>query len=83
MLLTVIGAQRQNAALAIAALIVLAGANLVLAPLYGVLGAALAVTVATLFWLIGCAVVLARLSGLRTDALYILGRLGSSPRVPA
>jgi O-antigen/teichoic acid export membrane protein len=78
LLLTVIGAQRQNAALAVAALIVLAVANLVLAPLYGVLGGALAVTIATLFWLIGCAVVLARLSGLRTDVLVLLGN--PSPR---
>jgi O-antigen/teichoic acid export membrane protein len=77
MLLTVIGAQRQNAALAMAALVVLAVANLVLAPLYGVLGAAVAVTIATLFWLIGCAVVLARLSGLRTDLLFLIGGNGS------
>jgi O-antigen/teichoic acid export membrane protein len=51
LLLTVIGAQRQNAALAIAALVVLAGANLVLAPLYGVLGAVIAVAIATGWWL--------------------------------
>jgi O-antigen/teichoic acid export membrane protein len=50
------------------ALVVLGLSNLVLAPLYGVLGAAIAV--ATLFWLIGCAIVLDRLSGLRTDAPY-------------
>jgi O-antigen/teichoic acid export membrane protein len=74
-LLTVIGAQRQNAALAVAALVVLAVGNVVLAPLYGVLGAAIAVAIATLFWLIGCAVVLGRVSGLRTDALYLLGQL--------
>jgi O-antigen/teichoic acid export membrane protein len=74
-LLTVIGAQRQNAALAVAALVVLALSNLVLAPLYGVLGAALAVAVATVFWLGACSIVLARLSGLRTDAVYLLGRL--------
>jgi len=47
-LLTVIGAQKQNAAHAVAALVVLAVSNLVLAPLYGVLGAAIAVAVATL-----------------------------------
>ncbi len=74
-LLTVIGAQRQNAALAVAALVVLGLSNLVLAPLYGVLGAALAVAVATVFWLGACSIVLARLSGLRTDAVYLLGRL--------
>jgi O-antigen/teichoic acid export membrane protein len=74
-LLTVIGAQRQNAALAISALVVLGVSNLILAPLYGVLGAAIAVAIATLFWLIACAVTLWRLSGLRTDAVYLFGRL--------
>jgi O-antigen/teichoic acid export membrane protein len=83
LLLTVIGAQRHNAALAVAALIVLIGANLVLAPLYGVLGAAIAVAIATLVWLVACAIVLGRLSGLRTDALYFLGRLGSPEGAPA
>jgi O-antigen/teichoic acid export membrane protein len=68
-LLMVIGAQRQNAGLAIAALAV---SNLALAPLYGVLGAAIAVAIAPLFWLAASAVVLARASGLRTDALYLL-----------
>jgi O-antigen/teichoic acid export membrane protein len=78
-LLTVIGAQRQNAALAVAALAVLAISNIVLAPLYGVLGAAIAVAIATFFWLVACAVVLGRVSGLWTDALYLLGR-SLSPR---
>jgi O-antigen/teichoic acid export membrane protein len=82
-LLTVIGAQRQNAALVVAALVVLVGGNLVLVPLYGVLGAAIAIAIATLFWLIACAVVLDRLSGLRTDALYLLGRLSSPRSAPA
>lgn len=82
-LLTVIGAQRQNAALAVAALVVLAIGNVVLAPLYGVLGAAIAVAIATLFWLVGCAVVLGRVSGLRTDALYLLGQLASPRSAPA
>jgi O-antigen/teichoic acid export membrane protein len=82
-LLTVIGAQRQNAALAIAALVVLAISNAVLASAYGVLGAAFAVAIATLFWLGATAVVLARLSGLRTDAVFLLGRLVSARRAPA
>ena len=77
-LLTVIGAQRQNAALAVSALVVLALSNLVLAPAYGVLGAAIAVAIATLFWLGACSVVLARLSGLRTDAVYLIGNLVAS-----
>jgi hypothetical protein len=58
-------------------------AHLVLALLYGVLGAAIAVAVTTLFWLVASAIVLGPLSGLRTDALYLLGRLGSSRRAPA
>ena len=74
-LLTVIGAQKQNAVLAVSALAVLAVSNVVLAPIYGVLGAAVAVAIATVFWLVACSVVLARLSGLRTDAVYLLGRL--------
>ncbi|HEV7463992.1 MAG TPA: polysaccharide biosynthesis C-terminal domain-containing protein [Methyloceanibacter sp.] len=82
-LLTVIGAQRQNAALAVATLAVLAISNAVLAPLYGVLGAAIAVAIATLFWLVACAVVLGRVSGLRTDALYLLGRSASPRSAPA
>lgn len=82
-LLTVIGAQKENAALAVAALIVLGLGNLVLAPLYGVLGAAIAVAIATLFWLVGCAVVLDRLSGLRTDAPYLIGRLAAFRSAPA
>jgi O-antigen/teichoic acid export membrane protein len=82
-LLTVIGAQRQNAALAIAAFIVLVISNLILAPLYGVLGAAIAVAIATLFWLVACSVTLWRLSGLRTDAVYLIGKLASPRRAPA
>lgn len=82
-LLTVIGAQKENAALALAALVVLGLSNLVLAPLYGVLGAAIAVAIATLFWLVGCAVVLDRLSGLRTDAPYLIGRLAAFRSAPA
>ena len=73
-LLTVIGAQRENAALALGSLMILAAANLVLAPLFGVLGASIAVAIATLIWLIASAIVLARFNGLRTDAVYLLGR---------
>ncbi len=74
-LLTVVGAQKENAALAVAALVVLALANLVLAPLYGVLGAAIAVALATLFWLIATAIVLEHLGLQPTDAISLLGRL--------
>ncbi len=72
-LLTVIGAQKQNAVLAVAALIVLMIANVLLAQAYGVLGAAIAVAIATVFWLLSCSIVLARISGLRTDAVYLHG----------
>ncbi|MGH6736446.1 MAG: polysaccharide biosynthesis C-terminal domain-containing protein [Methyloceanibacter sp.] len=81
-LLTVIGAQRENAALAVAAIAVLAVCNLALVPTYGVLGAAVAVAIATLFWLAASAVVLARLSGLRTDAVYLVGRLVAPRSAP-
>jgi O-antigen/teichoic acid export membrane protein len=79
-LLTVIGAQKENAALAIASLLMLAACSLVLAPSYGVLGASIAVAITTLFWLLASSVVLMRLSGLRTDALYLLGRLRQKRR---
>jgi len=82
-LLTVIGAQWHNAALAVASLVVLAIGNVVLTPLYGVLGAAIAVAVTTVFWLVACAIVLGRLSGLRTDVLYLIGKLGSPRSAPA
>jgi O-antigen/teichoic acid export membrane protein len=82
-LLTVVGAQKENAALAIAALVVLVLANVVLAPLYGVLGAALAVAIGTLFWLVASAIVLDRLSGLRTDAVSLLVGLASTRSAPA
>ncbi|ODS03238.1 hypothetical protein AUC71_10700 [Methyloceanibacter marginalis] len=82
-LLTVIGAQRQNAALAVAALVVLGLANVGLVPAYGVLGAALAVAIATLFWLAACSIALARLSGLRTDAIFLLVRLAERRGTPA
>ncbi|MEM9592226.1 MAG: lipopolysaccharide biosynthesis protein [Pseudomonadota bacterium] len=79
-LLSVIGAQRQNALLAVIALAVLAGANMVLVPMWGVIGAALAVAVATVVWLGACAVVLARVSGLRTDVLHLAVRAAEQRR---
>lgn len=79
-LLSVIGAQRQNATLAVTALVVLALANLALVPPLGVVGAALAVAVATLVWLGTCAVVLSRVSGLRTDVLHLASRTARERR---
>jgi O-antigen/teichoic acid export membrane protein len=81
-LLTVIGAQKQNAVLAVAALVVLAVSNLVLAPIYGVMGAAVAVAIATVFWLLACSIVLARLRGLRTDAVYLLSQIAVARQTP-
>jgi O-antigen/teichoic acid export membrane protein len=73
-LLTVIGAQKENAALALGSLALLVAANIVLAPLYGVLGASVAVAIVTLAWLVASAIVLAQFRGLRTDALYLMSR---------
>lgn len=70
-LLTVIGAQQQNALLAILSLGVLMLGNAVLAPAFGITGAAVAVLIAVIFWMGSSAYVLHRLSGLRTDALYL------------
>lgn len=80
LLLTVIGAQWLNASLAIAALVVLAAGCFLLAPPYGLLGAAGAAVIAILFWLVTCAFALARVSGLRTDVFYFLGQLLSRAR---
>ena len=73
-LLTVLGAQRQNATLAFVSLAVLVLANLTLVPAHGVAGAALAVALTTAVWLGACSVVLSRIGGLRTDALLLLHR---------
>ncbi|ODA68083.1 Polysaccharide biosynthesis protein [Methyloligella halotolerans] len=71
-LLTVLGAQTQNATLAICSIAVLGLSNILLAPAYGATGAALAVVIAMTFWMIGTSILLYRLSGLRTDALFLL-----------
>lgn len=71
-LLTVLGAQTQNAILATCSIAVLGLSNILLAPAYGATGAAIAVVIAMTFWMIGTSVLLYRLSGLRTDALFLL-----------
>jgi len=58
-------------------------ANVALAPAYGVLGAAFAVAIATVFWLGACSLVLARVGGLRTDAVYLVGRFMAARKEPA
>jgi hypothetical protein len=52
-------------------------------PLHGVLGAAIAVAVATVFWLATCSIMLARLTGLRTDVIYLLGRMAEANKANA
>ena len=58
-LLSVVGAQRRNAMLAVGARVVLALANLGLVPSAGVVGAPLALALATIVWLIASAVAVA------------------------
>ena len=71
-LLTVLGAQTQNAILAVCSIAVLGLSNILLAPTYGATGAAIAVVIAMTFWMFGTSILLYRLSGLRTDALFLL-----------
>ncbi|WP_349367375.1 lipopolysaccharide biosynthesis protein [Salinarimonas sp.] len=70
-MLTLTGAQAQNAALCVMALAVLAAASLLLVPTYAALGAAGAVFLATLAWQIGVAMVLRRRGEPGTDLLTL------------
>ena len=82
--LTTLGAGRQMAVVSSFAVAVLAGANLLLAPRWGALGAAVAVVLTTLFWSGALAVVLYRVSGLRTDILAtVFGSRGLTHAIPA
>lgn len=82
-LLTVVGAQKENAMLALCGLAVLAVANVVLVPLYGVLGASIAVGIAMLAGSIGAAIMLWRVSGLRTDAIHLIASARALRAAPA
>lgn len=70
-LLTLAGAQGQNAALCVLALVVLAVASAVLVPAFAALGAAGAVLLATLAWQLGVALVLRRRGEPGTDLLSV------------
>lgn len=72
LLISILGAQNANAALAVVAIVVLGVACAVLAPLYGVVGASVAVLIATLAWLASSALVLMRVGRHRTDLLYLI-----------
>lgn len=79
-LLTIIGAQRFNAGLCLAALMVLAASNVVLAPSLGMTGAAIAVAFSWSVWLLATGFVLWRKNGLRSDVFYV-GRVMLRPRL--
>ena len=80
MYVTIIGAQRLNALLCCLALAFLAASNAVLAPAYGVTGAALAVGLSWLVWLILTGLMLYRRAGLRSDILFV-GFKTDAPRL--
>ncbi len=77
-LLTVIGAQRLSATICVASALVLAVGSLLLAPWFGLIGAAFAVLVSWTFWLGANAVALKRLNGMRCDVLA-LSRMRGRP----
>jgi len=79
-LLTIIGAQRLNASLCLAALVLLAASNAVLAPLFGMTGAAIAVAISWSVWLVATGILLWRRNGLRSDLFYV-GRMMLKPRL--
>lgn len=66
-LLTVLGGERQSAAVFGLSIAVLGLANVVLVPALGMIGAALTVLLTTLFWTVALAFVLFRHSGARAD----------------
>ena len=82
-LLTIIGAQRLNALLCCLALALLAASNAVLAPAYGVTGAALAVGLSWLVWLILTGLMLYRRAGLRSDIFFVGFRTDAPRLAPA
>jgi len=79
-LLTIIGAQRLNALLCLAALALLAAGNAALAPAFGVNGAAIAVALSWTAWLALTGIMLYRRNNLRSDLFY-LGLRSAPPRL--
>lgn len=82
LLISIVGAQKANSAQAVAAALILIAATAVLAPSFGVLGAAWAVVLATVYWLIASAVVLRHISGYRVDLARLVAA-GLSCRISA
>ncbi len=70
-LLTIIGAQRLNALLCCVALAMLAAGNSMLAPVYGVTGAAIAVGLSWALWLALTGFMLYRRANLRSDLAFV------------
>jgi O-antigen/teichoic acid export membrane protein len=73
-LLTIIGAQRLNALLCCVALAMLAAGNTILAPAYGVTGAAIAVALSWSVWLVLTGLMLYRQARLRSDLAFVAFR---------
>jgi O-antigen/teichoic acid export membrane protein len=69
-LLTLMRLQKPMAMVFALSVVMLVGANLLLVPGFGVVGAAAAVALTTVFWTAALAVVLHRGAGLRTDVLF-------------
>ena len=71
-LVTLVGAQRLNAFLCAAAIALLVLSNLILVPLFGLTGAALAVLSTYSLWIVAVAYALRHLGEFRTDFLAVL-----------
>lgn len=82
-LLTIIGAQRLNALLCCVALATLAASNSILAPAYGVTGAAIAVGLSWSVWLLLTGLMLYRRANLRSDLAYVARRNKTPVLAPA
>lgn len=82
-LLTVAGAQMTNAGICLASTAVLAVGNVLLAPAFGLTGAAAAVFVAWTFWLVAAAYCLHRITGMRCDLPALLARRPAPAARPA
>ena len=82
-LLTIIGAQRLNALLCCVALAMLAAGNTMLAPAYGVTGAAIAVGLSWSVWLVLTGFMLYRRANLRSDLAFVGWRSASPLLAPA
>lgn len=82
-LLTLAGGQRRSMTAAALSLGVLVATSILLTPVLGFAGAALAVAVTMLFWAVSLAVALHRRTGLRTDVLASLDHWRRARRMDA